>query len=103
MKAVGMPGTEVTDDQIAYMQDLISKMFDQFVSGVSSGRGISPAAIRAMDAKVYIGADAKRAGLVDTVGSFDTAWRSIRSLSEYGSRAHIRQRALMQKVAEQWS
>ncbi|MEK9751738.1 MAG: S49 family peptidase [Rhodospirillaceae bacterium] len=54
------------------MQAEVNRFYDLFVETVAAGRkGLSPAAIRATEARVFIGADAVDAGLADAVGTFE--------------------------------
>lgn len=54
------------------MQREVNHFYDLFVSTVAAGRqGMSPAAIRGTEARVYIGADAVAIGLADATGTFE--------------------------------
>jgi signal peptide peptidase SppA len=68
------------------LQREVDQFYSLFVSAVAKGRvGLSEAAIRATKARVYIGEDALKAGLVDEIGSFESALadlsRSVRHQS----------------------
>lgn len=56
------------------LQAEVDQFYAMFVKSVAAGRkGLSPAAIRATEARTFIGADAVKAGLADEVGSFESA------------------------------
>jgi ClpP class serine protease len=55
------------------LQAEIDRFYDLFVASVAKGRpGMDEAAIRATEARTYIGADAVAVGLADAVGSFES-------------------------------
>jgi signal peptide peptidase SppA len=72
-KVDGNPFEPLTDQVKADLQGEINAIYDQFVASVASGRrGMSPAAIRGTEARVFIGAKAVDVGLADSVGTFDS-------------------------------
>lgn len=73
-KAAASPVRELTDEDKALLQAEVDRFFEIFVSHVSAMRaGLSPDAVRALEARTFIGADAVAAGLADEVGSFEAA------------------------------
>lgn len=71
-KAAGMPGTEITDDQLAYFQSLADKTAEHFKAGVVAGRGMPRDRVDALfDGRVHDAADALAFGLIDEVLPFD--------------------------------
>lgn len=77
MKGAGVLGTEVTDEQLAEWQREVDEFYEQFVNGVAKGRGISTEKARELaDGRVHIGAKAKALGLVDAIGTFESALKS---------------------------
>lgn len=73
-KAIGHPGTEITDANIAHVQQRIDRIQGLFVRAVSRGRGLDDKAMaKVADGSVFIGNDAKRLGLVDSIKSLDDA------------------------------
>lgn len=54
------------------MQGEINKLYEAFLRTVAAGRGarLTADAARKTEARLFVGADAKRAGLVDEIGSF---------------------------------
>lgn len=72
MKGTGVPGTEVTPQQLADLQAMVDAANDQFVRAVAKGRRLTDDRARALaDGRVYVGAAAQAAGLIDGVQSFD--------------------------------
>lgn len=71
-KVDGNPYQPLTDDVKAELKGEIDRFYDLFVTGVAVGRaGMTEEAIRATEARTYIGADAVAVGLADAVGSFE--------------------------------
>ena len=67
----------MSDDSRALLQSQIGRGYDEFLQRVSSGRKKTRDEIDAIaQGRVWAGADAKRLGLVDQLGSFDDAVRS---------------------------
>jgi signal peptide peptidase SppA len=64
-KAMGLPGTSLTDEQKTYLQEGVDKCYQQFVSVVKANRkGVSP---DALSGKMFDSTDAVKLGLVDGV------------------------------------
>jgi signal peptide peptidase SppA len=79
-KGMGTPGTKITDEQKAEVQGNIDALNEHFLQGVSQGRGLTMARVRELnDGKVYVGADAQRAGLVDGIQSFEETLSQLSS------------------------
>ena len=73
-KGAGVPGTKVTDTQLAEMQRIVDSVNDIFVQAVANGRGLPPARARALaDGRVHIASEARALGLVDRVGTIEDA------------------------------
>ena len=53
------------------LQDLVNSYYDLFVQKVVTGRGMDPSAVRATEARVYIGSAAVSVGLADEVTNLD--------------------------------
>ena len=81
MKAAGAEGTEITEEQLAYFQGLLDHVGKQFVNSVAAARGLDPADIRALDGRVLLAHDAKAAGLIDHVRSFEDTLEVARGLA----------------------
>ena len=57
-------------------QGMVDDVYQQFVDAVATGRKLDPARVRALaDGRLYSGAQAKAAGLVDELGGLNTAVR----------------------------
>lgn len=82
MKAAGGEGTEITDEQLAYFQAIIDAFGAMFVEAVAIARGLTPAAIRALDGRVLLAADAQAAGLIDHIRSLDETLEAARSMAQ---------------------
>lgn len=78
-KGSGVPGTEVTDEQLAEYQRLVDTLNSHFLEGVKSGRRMAISDVRALaDGRVWVGKEAVSKGLIDGVGSFDQAVAELR-------------------------
>jgi hypothetical protein len=72
-KAIGVPGTKVTAEQIEHFQGLVDRTFDLFKADVSSGRHLSGEGLDAvLDGKTYIAGDALAMGLIDEVADAES-------------------------------
>ena len=85
-KALGSPYEKLDDKAKAEIEGRMGKFYDQFLSHVSSHRGIPiPALIEtAAEGRVFMGHDGLKAGLVDSITSFDKAVAAV--LGEVGER-----------------
>lgn len=71
-KGTGVPGTPVTDAQLAEFQTTINQINDLFVQAVAVGRKLPVARVRELaDGRVHVGANAVDLGLADSIGTFD--------------------------------
>jgi len=67
-KGMGVLGAEITDEQIAAVQDVIDKLAAQFVKSVARGRAAEEKTIAALaTGRLWIAGDAKKLGLIDRV------------------------------------
>jgi len=67
-KGMGVIAAPITDEQIAAVQDVVNGMAENFIKAVSSGRNMSIEAVRTLaDGRVFLAADAKNNGLIDSV------------------------------------
>lgn len=75
-KGSGDPTRAMTAKEIAQMQMLIDDVYDQFVTDVADGRKLPVDSVRVLaDGRIFTGRQAWRAGLVDTLGTYETAIR----------------------------
>jgi protease-4 len=70
------------DDEKAYVQSLVSDMYEKFVGIVSEARGISKDELKASiaDGRVFTGTEAKKLKLVDQLGYVEDAYALARQL-----------------------
>lgn len=71
-KADGHPSKPITDAELAETQTIIDGLAEPFFEHVSKHRGLDAAAIAALEARIFTGAAAVRAGLADAIGTFDS-------------------------------
>lgn len=85
-KGSGIPGTEVTAEQLADMQRTVDALNAHFLAGVSAGRQLSAADTAALaDGRVHIAAEARRLKLIDAIGSIDDSLAALQR--QTGSRS----------------
>jgi protease-4 len=66
----------LTEEEKLYFQELMINVYDQFVDAVASERNLPTDTVRKYgDGRLFSGAQAKRIGLVDTLGSLEDAIR----------------------------
>jgi signal peptide peptidase SppA len=83
MKGAGTPGTPVTEGQLEYYQQLVNAINDDFLSAVRSGRRLNNEALAAVaNGKLFLAADARAAGLIDQIGTFDRAMTELRRMAD---------------------
>jgi len=75
-KDIGSPVRRLGGEERALLQKMVDDVLRQFVEAVASGRGLSVEQVRALaDGRVFSGAQAKDAGLVDQLGGLELATR----------------------------
>jgi protease-4 len=69
----------VDDEELAWMQRIVDRMNEQFVSAVAEGRkNLSYGQVKKLsDGKIYIADEALKAGLIDKVGYFRDAVNAL--------------------------
>lgn len=71
-KGAFMPGQQVTEEQVAYLQGIIDQTGEYFRKAVQDGRGMTAKEVSAVaDGRVMHAKDAKAAGLIDGIKTFD--------------------------------
>jgi len=76
-KGAGVSGTAFTDSQQAEMQRVVNDINAQFLSAVREGRKLTASQLKVVsDGRIWIAADAKRFGLVDQIGTFESVLTS---------------------------
>jgi len=84
-KVDGNPFEALPESVRADLQAEVDGFYQQFVASVAAGRpGLSEAAIRATEARVFVGEDAVKAGLADGVSTLDEL---VAELNRSGARA----------------
>jgi signal peptide peptidase SppA len=71
-KSIGVPGTEITEEQRAEIQRLVDEYGDDFVQAVARGRGLPESRVKeSADGRVWRGEEAVRRGLIDGIATTD--------------------------------
>jgi len=101
-KGLGVEGTPITDEHLAYLQASVDDAFAHFTADVKRGRGRRLGADRlaeSADGRVFPAADAKARGLIDAVESLDDTVAALAKeiQAQAGNR---RRRAEVQKLKE---
>ncbi len=92
-KGAGLPGIEITPEQLAAVQIRVNDFNEFFLNAVSIGRGMSMADVKKLaDGNVHIAAKAKALGLIDSVMTADEALGGIVEASEGTAQASLSQR-----------
>lgn len=80
-KVDGNPFERLPEGVRKSLQAEVDRFYDLFVATVATGRaGMTPDAIRATEARTYIGADAVAAGIADAVGTFESVLDDVARL-----------------------
>jgi signal peptide peptidase SppA len=86
-KTNGNPYEKLSSEVKGELQAEINRFYDLFVSCVAVGRkGLTEKAIRATDARTFIGADAVKIGIADAVGTFESVMSDLSSRSSNKTR-----------------
>lgn len=81
MKGAGVPGTEVTAEQLAEQQKIVNDRNEFFIRGVKAGRKLSLEQTRELaDGRVYVGQAATDRKLIDGVQSLDETFQQLAAL-----------------------
>lgn len=72
-KGMGYPGTALTEEQMAHLQDRVNDIFKMFTAHIHSQREVST---EAMQGQSFLAADALECNLIDRICTFDEAVRS---------------------------
>lgn len=80
-KVDGHPFAPLSEEVTADLQDEVDSYYSLFVSAVAQGRGMTAAAIRATEARTFIGAVAVSKGLADKIGTFEAGLKKAQELS----------------------
>jgi len=67
-KGMGVMGAKISDEQLAAVQEIVNGLSDNFIKAVSTGRGLSTAAVRELsDGRLWLAEKARTNGLIDSV------------------------------------
>jgi len=89
-KDMGSPFRTPSKEEESIMQALIDSLGKRFTGLVAQHRQLSPQAMQAVaTARIYIAADAKKAGLVDRIGYIDDALQQARQLAALPDTAKV--------------
>lgn len=84
-KDIGSPTRAMSDDERALLSGVIDSVYGQFVEAVAEGRHLPTARVRELaDGRIFSGAQAKEAGLVDELGGLHEAIRIAGELTNLG-------------------
>lgn len=92
-KSAGAMGTEITENQREDFQRIVDFYFDDFVSVVSRGRGITEKQVRsAADGRMYTPEEAQNLSLIDGVATLEQTLNDMRGngRSTQAARARLR-------------
>jgi protease IV len=83
MKDAGSPFRAMAPKDRAYFQGVVNDVYAQFRAEVKRRRKVDSAALDTLaDGRVLSGSQAKRAGLIDTLGGYEDAIGLVRSLAK---------------------
>ena len=81
-KGAGVPGAEITADQLANFQQLVDSHQKLFAAAVRRGRDMSATQLKSVsDGRVFIAEEAMEIGLIDGIGSFEQSIEELVSLT----------------------
>ncbi len=81
-KDSGTPFRKMEKDEREVIQNILSDIYEQFVEEVSRSRGLDIDSVKKLaDGRIFSGRMAFRAGLVDTLGSFEDAVDILKKLA----------------------
>ncbi|MFS8641435.1 MAG: signal peptide peptidase SppA [Symbiobacteriaceae bacterium] len=81
-KDIGSPTRPLTEEERRLLQEMVNDVYQQFVDVVAQGRRLPRQQVLALaDGRVMTGRQAKEAGLVDELGTFEDAVRVAASLA----------------------
>jgi len=76
-KAIGFPGTSLTDEQREHLQAEVDMVFTWFKAAVLKNRVVPN---EAMEGQTFMAEDAKRNGLIDGIGTVEDAMQELRMI-----------------------
>jgi len=102
-KDMGSPYRPMTEEEQELMQDMIDKIYLDFVGDVAENRGLSQDFVENISSgQVYLGSEALTLGLIDAVGGFDEAVSVAKNLGGLSGEPRIvrpeRQESLLELI-----
>lgn len=89
-KDIGSPFRDVTDKERQLLKEVVLDVYDQFVSAVERERAIDrDEVLKYADGRILSGRQAYKAGLIDTLGSFEDAVKIIGELAGISGRPKL--------------
>jgi protease-4 len=73
-KDVGSPARTMTEEERGLLQEVVSKIHQQFIHAIAEGRKLEASQVELIaDGRIFSGEQAKELGLVDRMGNFEDA------------------------------
>jgi protease-4 len=77
-KDIGIPTRSLTEEEKEVLKRLIDDVYEQFVQAVSKGRNLPVEKVRRLaDGRIFSGKQAKKLGLIDSLGGLQDAISEI--------------------------
>ena len=90
LKGMAFPGTKLTDEHRAYLQELADACQDEFSAGVAAGRGISQKKVEALaTGRVWPASDKASADLLDGVKTWEEVLDATAGLASKSGRTPV--------------
>jgi protease IV len=90
-KDILSPFRDPTDAERSILQGLVNDSYQQFLDAIAQGRGMPLSQIKPLaDGRVFTGAQAKTAGLVDSLGNYADAIRKTADLAQIKGEPKVR-------------
>jgi len=87
LKDVGSYSREVTEADRGHLNEMVTDMYDQFVSAVAVGRNMAIDDVLPLaDGRVFTGLKSKEFGLIDTIGTYEDAIYLAGSMGDISGR-----------------
>lgn len=81
LKGAGVPGSAITEEQLAEWQEDVNKLGVEFINTVAAGRGMDPAKVAELATGAsWIAEEAAQLGLIDKVCNFEEAMSDLKAV-----------------------
>lgn len=102
-KAAGLPGTEITEEQLAEVQRQVDAHGALFVNAIASGRKMKREDAQALaDGRIWIASDAHKKGLIDGVASRQAVMDALSAYRPGRTAVHIAADAAGERTMSLW-